>query len=57
MTNRILKIIPPENSGDYTKYFLDNISSARKIEVFVLKTYLAEKLGIMFRNRTDKDCY
>ena len=56
-SKRILKIVPPENEADYTKYFLDNISSARKIEVFVLKTYLEEKLGIVFRSRTDADCY
>lgn len=54
---RILKIIPPEDDNGYTKYYLDNSRSERKIEVFVLKSYLNDKLGIEFRSRTEDDCY
>jgi len=52
---RTLEIIQPANKKDYTKYFLNNPRSAHKIEVFVLKDYLKQKLGIEFRPRTDKD--
>ena len=50
---RILKIIPPENEGDYTRYYLDYPRGGRKIEIFVLKSYLKEKLKIefFFKNR------
>ena len=50
---RTLKIIPPENSGDYTRYYLDSVRSERKIEVFVMKYYLKEKFGIEFCPRTE----
>lgn len=50
---RILKIIPPENTGDYTRYYLDCPRRGRKIEVFVLKSYLKEKLNIEFLPRTE----
>lgn len=43
--------------NDYTRYYLDSIRSERKIEVFVLKYYLQEKLGIEFKPRTNDDCY
>ena len=43
---RTLKVIPPENENDYTRYYLDSLRSERKIEVFVLKYYLKEKLNI-----------
>ena len=51
---RTLKIIQPEQEGDYTRYYLDSMRSGRKIEVFVLKYYLKEKLGIEFVPRTEK---
>lgn len=51
---RTLKIIQPEGKGDYTRYYLDSLRSERKIEVFVLKYYLEEKLGIVFTPRTEK---
>lgn len=54
---RILRIIPPRDENDYTRYFLEDERSSKKIEVFVLKTYLKEKLGIEFRPRTMKECY
>lgn len=56
-TKRKLKIIPPENANDYTRYFLDDERNGIKIEIFVLKTYLKEKLGIDFVSRTANDCY
>ena len=52
---RKMEIIQPIDENDYTKYFLNNPRSAHKIEVFVLKDYLKQKLSIEFRPRTDKD--
>lgn len=49
---RKLQIIPPDSSEDYTKYFLDNPKKAHKIEIFCLKHFLKEKLGIEFKPRT-----
>jgi hypothetical protein len=48
---RRMNIISPTSEGDYTGYFLDNPKKTHKIEVFVLKDYLREKLGIEFRPR------
>ena len=45
-----MKVIPPQSDDDYTHYFLWN--GVYNIEVFVLKDYLEEKLGIRFRPRT-----
>ncbi|WP_195603681.1 ATP-binding protein [Clostridium tyrobutyricum] len=53
---RTLKIIPPANSNDYTRYYLDHIRSNRKIEIFVLKDYLKQKYNIQFRPRLENDC-
>lgn len=50
---RTLKIISPEQDGDYTRYYLDSLRSERKIEVFVLKYYLEEKFGISFVPRNE----
>ena len=47
-----MQIIGPESEDDYTRYFLDNPKKAHKIEVFCLRTYLNEKLGIEFKPRT-----
>lgn len=52
---RKMQIIPPENNNDYTRYFLDDPRKAHRIEVFVLKDYLKEKLNIDFRPRTVDD--
>ncbi len=52
---RIMKIVAPNGECEYTKYFLDRDGSATKIEVFVLKDFLREKLGMEFRPRTNKD--
>ncbi|MBD3234011.1 MAG: hypothetical protein GF315_09845 [candidate division Zixibacteria bacterium] len=46
-------VISTPDSGNYTKYFLDNPRKAHKIEVFVLKDYLKEKLNLEFRPRSD----
>lgn len=53
---RILKIIPPLDSDDYTRYYLDHSRSGRKIEIFVLKDYLKQKCNIHFRPRVESDC-
>lgn len=49
---RKMKIVPPANERDYTRYFLDHPRDAHRIEVFVLKDYLREKLGLEFRPRS-----
>ena len=54
---RILQITPPEKEGDRTRYFLDDKRNNHKIEVFVLKQYLEETLGIIFKPRTEKDSF
>lgn len=50
---RKMQIISPESSDDYTRYFLTNPRKAHRIEVFCLKTYLKEKLGIEFNPRAE----
>lgn len=52
---RRMQIIAAEKDGETTKFMLDNPKSIHKIEVFVLKYYLKEKLDIEFKTRTDKD--
>lgn len=52
-----MRIVPSQDENDYTHYFLDDMSNSRKIEVFVLKTYLEEKLGIYFKHRTMDECF
>lgn len=41
-----------EGKGDYTHYYLDHPKSPHRIQVFVLKDYLREKLELEFRPRT-----
>ena len=48
---RIMRISPVQNNNEYTRYFLDDPNEPHKIEVYVLKDYLKEKLGIEFRPR------
>lgn len=50
-TMHIISITDKSNNDGYTKYFLDDPSSPHKIEVFVLKDYLRDKLGLEFRPR------
>jgi hypothetical protein len=52
---RKFQIIPPLQENDHTRYMLDNPRSIHRIEVFVLKDYLKQKLGIEFRPRTVSD--
>lgn len=49
---RKMQILSPEGDNDHTRYFLDNPRKAHKIEVFVLRYYLKEKLGLEFKPRT-----
>ncbi len=49
---RKMQIVQSGTGSSYTKYLLDNLTKVHKIEVFVLKDYLKEKLGIEFRPRT-----
>jgi len=49
---RKMQIIAPSDDPDYTRYFIDNPKKAHKIEVYVLKQYLKEKLNIDFKPRT-----
>ena len=51
---RTMKIVQPESGDDYTCYFLEGRRDPRRIEVFVLKYYLKDKLGIEFRPRTEE---
>lgn len=55
--HRTLQIIPPENVNDYTHYYLDNSRKRTKIEVYVLKAYLEEKLNIRFKARNCDDMF
>lgn len=48
---RKMQIVGCSETGDYTRYFLDHPKKAHKIEVFVLKDYLREKVGLDFRPR------
>lgn len=54
---RIVRIVPPVDENDYTHYYLDDPRGSLKIEVFVLQSFLKEKLKIDFRTRTEKDCF
>jgi len=49
---RKMQILPPADENDYTHFYLDNPRKAHKIEVFVLKQFLKEKLGVEFSPRT-----
>jgi hypothetical protein len=53
--SRKMIITQPGNGVSYTTYMLDNPRRQHKITVFVLKDYLREKLGIIFRQRTGED--
>lgn len=47
--SRTLEISYPQTKGEYTRYFLNSRVADKKIEIFVLKTYLKEKLGLEFQ--------
>lgn len=50
---RKMQIIAPANEKDYTRFYLDNRRSAHRIEVFAMRQYLEERLGIRFKPRTE----
>ena len=50
---RKLVICPKDKECGYTRYFLDHPGKPIKIEVYVLKDHLREKLGLEFRPRTE----
>jgi hypothetical protein len=54
---RKLAIVAPLDTTDFTHYFLDNPRKAHRIEVFVLKDYLPQKLKVEFRPRTASDIH
>jgi uncharacterized protein YceK len=54
---RKLAVVAPQDAADYTRYFLDNPWKAHRIEVFVLKDYLPQKLKVEFRPRTASDVH
>jgi hypothetical protein len=54
---RKLSVVAPQDAGDYTRYVLDNPRKAHRIEVFVLKDYLPQKLKVEFRPRTATDVH
>jgi hypothetical protein len=54
---RKMVISAPANPEGYTKYFLDDPTHPHKIEVFVLKHYLKEKLNLEFRPRTSVEVH
>ena len=49
---RTMKITPPREGVNYTKYMLVSDTEPHNIEVFVLKDYLKETLGLDFKPRT-----
>jgi len=51
---RKMQIVSPVDENDYTHYYLDAPRKAHKIEVFVLKQFLKEKLNVEFFPRPDK---
>ena len=54
---RKLSVVAPQDTDDYRRYFLDNPRKAHRIEVFVLKDYLPQKLKLEFRPRTVTDIH
>ena len=47
---RVMKIVPANSAKkERSRYFLEDLRKPLKIEVFVLKDYLTEQLGINFR--------
>ena len=47
-SQRKMIVTPRTSDTEYTRYMLDDPQEQHKIEVFVLETYLKEKLGIEF---------
>jgi len=51
-SRRDLRITPPGDESAYTRYMLVSAVARHNIEVFVLRQYLSERLGIEFRSRS-----
>ncbi|MDQ6786751.1 MAG: hypothetical protein M3033_08065 [Acidobacteriota bacterium] len=51
---RSLSIVNPADGKDWTRYFLDEARSDRRIVIYVLKDFLKQKLNIDFRPRNQK---
>ena len=47
-SKRKMVVTPSTSPDQWTRYMLDDLQSPHKIEVFVLETYLKERLGIVF---------
>lgn len=47
-TKRKMIVTPKAKDSDYTRYMLDDPREPHKVEVFVLKEYLEERLGVSF---------
>lgn len=54
---RKLAIVAPADDRDHTRYFLDNPRKAHRVEVFVLRDYLPQRLRVEFRPRTASDIH
>jgi hypothetical protein len=50
-TKRQLRITPPAAPGQYTKYMLVSSTEHHNIQVFALREYIEERLGLLFRPR------
>ena len=50
-TKRQLRITPPAAPGQYTKYMLVSSAEHHNIQVFALREYIEERLGLLFRPR------
>jgi len=51
-SRRELRVTPPASASEHTCYMLQSGRGLHNIQVFVLKDYLREKLGLEFRPRT-----
>ncbi|HIH36544.1 MAG TPA: hypothetical protein HA232_01385 [Methanocellales archaeon] len=52
---RILEIYPQDGQRDHTEYYLRAIGRQHNIEVYVLKKYASERLGVTFSPRTAQE--
>ena len=52
---RTLRITPSDGEPNYTRYMLTSNTQPINIEVFSLKRYLKEKIGVEFEPRTSED--
>ncbi|MFQ5885284.1 MAG: hypothetical protein ACE5IO_09315, partial [Thermoplasmata archaeon] len=52
---RQLRILPADDETDYTRYMLTSPRERHNIEVFVLREFLGEKLGLEFKPRSGSE--